>query len=197
VLLAEELVLVAVDPDRGRHPLGARAALNACLAGLLVAELTLDGGDSPLLAAAAEVAAERGRKTKAVLSHMDRGLRQRLGLGTWDAAAASLVAAGILGPAAGSLRSSHPLLNQAARDGVVARLREAAAGTFPVDVRTALVLSMCGPASLLEVVAPARAGRRAARSRIDHVLDGTEYEALAKTVRALIAEDQAAAAVVG
>jgi hypothetical protein len=197
VLLAEELVLVAVDADRGRHGTGARPALNACLAGLLVAELTLDGGDGPVLAAAAEVAAARGPKTKAILSHMDRGLRQRLGQGTWDAVAAGLVAAGILGPATGGVRPSHPVLDEAARDGVVARLREAAATTGPLDVRTGLVLSMCGPAGLLEVVAPARAGRRAARSRIDHGLDGTAYEALAKTVRVLLVEDQAAAAVVG
>ena len=41
--LAEELALVAIDPSSGRHALGLRSELNACLAGLLVAELLLDG----------------------------------------------------------------------------------------------------------------------------------------------------------
>ena len=43
MLLAEELALVAIKPDSGRHELGTRDQLNACLAGLLVAELLLDG----------------------------------------------------------------------------------------------------------------------------------------------------------
>jgi len=43
MLLAEELALVALNPDSGRHELGARDQLNACLAGLLVAELMLEG----------------------------------------------------------------------------------------------------------------------------------------------------------
>ena len=101
--LAEELALVAIDPSSGRHALGLRSELNACLAGLLITELLLDGvvevrdkGDrvvvtgkaepkSPILAAATAVVIERGPKIKAVLSHMNKGLSHRLGLGTWDA----------------------------------------------------------------------------------------------------------------
>jgi hypothetical protein len=56
---------------------------------------------------------------------------------------------------------------------------------------------MCGPARILEVVAPGKGGRKAARARIDHILDGTEHQGLAGTVRTVIAENQAAAAVVG
>ena len=90
VLLAEELALIAVDEDSGRHALGTRDQLNACLAGLLVAELVLDGAAAPgerkgtvvvtgepargpLLSAVADVIAEKGPKIKAVLSHMSRG----------------------------------------------------------------------------------------------------------------------------
>ena len=103
LLLAEELALVAVNEDTGRHALGLRTNLNACLAGLLVAELVLNGharpGDgeetlvlgggspgSPTLAAAGRVLVEKGPKIKGVLSHMDRGLTEDLGRGTWDAA---------------------------------------------------------------------------------------------------------------
>src|SRR5687767_13587112 len=104
MLLAEELALVALKPESGRHQIGTGEALNACLAGLLVAELLLDGsaglGDrddrivavpgseiarSPALAAALEVVAEKGPKMRAVLSHMSRGLKQRLGMTTYDA----------------------------------------------------------------------------------------------------------------
>jgi hypothetical protein len=44
VLPAEELALAAIHPESGRHALGVRSQPNACLAGLLVAELLLDGG---------------------------------------------------------------------------------------------------------------------------------------------------------
>jgi Golgi phosphoprotein 3 GPP34 len=111
MLLAEELALIAIDPGKGRHELGNRDQLNACLAGLLVAELVLDGvagpGDrddqvvltdarrpsSPTLRATAEVVGEKGPKIKAILPHMNRGLQQRLGSGTWDATVAGLVEA--------------------------------------------------------------------------------------------------------
>jgi len=42
MLLAEELALVARKPESGRHQIGTGDALNACLAGLLVAELLLE-----------------------------------------------------------------------------------------------------------------------------------------------------------
>ena len=109
MLLASELALLAIDPDSGRHALGIRDSLNACMAGLLIAELTLDedvergakqatvvpvdgaAPDSPVLAAALAVVAERGPKVKAILSSMSRGLDQRIGTGTWDSIIALLV----------------------------------------------------------------------------------------------------------
>ncbi len=213
MLLAEELALVAIKPDSGRHELGTREPLNACLAGLLVAELLLDGaagpGDrddrivriegrpsliSPVLAAAAEVVAEKGPKIKAVLSHMSRGLHDRVGMHTWDAVTFGLQEAGIIGPPTGGLVTRQPLLDAAARDAVVARLQAAAESDGAIEARTALVLSMTGPGHLLEVVAPQRRTRKHARDRIDHALDGSELEALGKVVRRLIKEAQAAAA---
>jgi len=212
MLLAEELALVAIRPDSGRHELGNREQLNACLAGLLVAELLLEGaagpGDrddrivriggralpSPVLAAAADIVAEKGPKMKAVLSHMSRGLQERVDMSTWDAVASGLVGAGVLGPASGGLRSRHPLIDPAARDALVGRLQTAAAGDGPLEARTALVLSMTGPAQLLEVVAPERSSRKHARNRIDHALDGSALEPYGKVVRRLIQEAQATAA---
>jgi hypothetical protein len=197
MLLAEELVLVAIDPDSGRHAFGTRDNLNACLAGLLVAELQLhDRPASPLLTAAGEVVAEHGPKMKSVLSAMSRGLDRRLGQGTWDAVVAGLVDAGIVGPEAGGLRPRHDVVDRGAREAIVERLRAGAAGDDPLDVRTALLLSMTGPAQLLELVAPERRSRKHARKRIDHALDATSLQPVAESVRKVLEEAAAAVAAV-
>jgi hypothetical protein len=208
--LAEELALVAIDPSSGRHALGLRSELNACLAGLLVAELLLDGvveiSDKPdrvmvsgkvepktkILAAATAVVIERGPKIKAILSHMDRGLGHRLGMGTWDAVVSGLVDAGVLAATHG-IRSRNEVLQPFVRDATVAALRVAAARDSALDLRVAALLSMSGPAHLLEVVAPDRATRRHARDRIDTALDATQLEQVGKIVRRLISDAASAA----
>ncbi len=135
MLLAEELALVAVKPESGRHDLGTGGQLNACLAGLLVAELVLDG---------------------------------TLDLG--DAEDRIVV----LG--------ASPTSPTAAGDG-------------PLDLGTAVALSMTGPAQPIEVVAPSRASRRHARQRIDHAPDGTHLAPVGEVVRRLIREAAAASGV--
>jgi len=212
VNLAEELALLAINPSSGRHALGLRSELNACLAGLLVAELLLDGvveiGDkddrvvvtakaepkTKLLAAATAVVIDRGPKIKAILSHMDKGLSQRLDLGTWDAVVASLVDDGVLSATHGAVRTRNDVLQQFVRDASLASLRVAVAGDTALDLRIAALLSMTGPAHLLEVVAPNRSTRRQARERIDHALDGTPLESIGKIVRRLISDAASAAA---
>jgi hypothetical protein len=210
--LAEELALVAIDPSSGRHALGVRSELNACLAGLLVADLLLDGvveivGDnadriavtgkaepkSKLLAAATAVVIERGPKIKSILSHMDRGLAHRLGMGTWDAIVSGLADAGVLGPRRG-IRSHNDVLQPFVRDATVAALRVAAASDSALDPRVAALLSMSGPAHLLEVVAPERSARRHTRDRIDSALDATPLEPVGKIVRRLISDAASSAA---
>lgn len=208
--LAEELALVAIDPSSGRHALGLRSELNACLAGLLVAELLLDGvveiggkvdrvvvtgaaePSTKILAAATAVVIERGPKIKAILSHMDRGLAQHLGTGTWDSVVSGLVEAGVLSATRRTVRSRNDVLQPFVRTATVAALRVAAAGDSALDLRAAALLSMTGPAHLLEVVAPNRSGRRQARHRIDHTLDGTTLESMGKIVRRLISDNSAA-----
>ncbi len=193
MLLAEELALIALDPDSGRHTVGTRDNLNACLAGLLMAELHLDDRpQSELLTAAEEVVAESGPKPKAILSAMSRGLDRRLGMGTWDAVVAGLVDAGVVEPTSGSLRQRNRVIDQEARDAVIARLRAAAASDDPLDVRTAVLLAMTGPAQLLELVAPDRSSRKHARRRIDHALDATSLGPIAESVRKVLADATAA-----
>lgn len=210
--LAEELALVAIDPSSGRHALGLRNELNACLAGLLVAELLLDGviqiGDKDervvvtgklapttnVLAAATAVVIEQGPKIRGILSHMDRGLTHRLDLGTWDATVAGLVEAGVLAATRGGVRPRNHMIQSFVRDATVAALRVAANGDAALDPRTAVLLSMTGPAHLLEVVAPNRSARRLARKRIDHALEGTPLESVGRVVRRLISDANSAAA---
>jgi hypothetical protein len=196
MLLAEELALVALDPDSGRHAIGIRNKLNACLAGLLIVEAQLDDPpDVPSIAAAGEVLDEAGPKLKSVLSAMNRGLVRRLGCGTWDAVVQGLVEAEIVAPADGTVRPRHRLLDAGRRDEIVDRLRAAAASDDPLPVNTAVLLSMTGPAQLLELVAPERAGRKHARRRIDHALDATSLEPVAQSVRKVLADAAAAVAV--
>jgi len=212
MLLAEELALVAINPRSGRHAVGIRSNLNACLAGLLVAELLLDDviavGDKPdrvaitgrvqpaavALAAATTVVIEKGPKVKAILSGMDRGLSRKVGQGTWDAVIGGLVDAGVVAPTTGGVRPRNKLVQAFVRDSIVASLRLAANGDADFDLRTAALLSMTGPANVLEVVAPERKGRGHARNRIDHALDGTELEPIGKVVRRLISDATATAA---
>jgi hypothetical protein len=206
MLLAEEFALVAINPKTGRHALGMRSQMNACLAGLLLGELALDGvlapgkakatlvtvdappPAEPLLAAAADVVRQRGPKIKAVLSHMDRGLGKRLDAGTWDSVVDALVRRGFVVVRSNGSQHRLTVPGEDLRFEIVGRLRAAATGDDPLDPRTALVLSMTGPGHLLEVVSPERAGRKHARRRIDHALDDIELRAVGETVRAILAE---------
>jgi Golgi phosphoprotein 3 (GPP34) len=193
MLLAEELALIALDEDSGRHAFGIRDELNACLAGLLIVEVQLsEESEIPVLKAASEVLAEAGPKLKPVLSAMNRGLERRIGYGTWDAIIEGLVAAEIVAPADGTVRPRHRIWDVERRDEIIDRLRAAAAGDDPMPVRTAVLLSMTGPAQLLEVVAPDRSTRKHARRRIDHALDATTMEPVAQSVRKVL-QDAAAA----
>jgi hypothetical protein len=197
MLLAEELALIAIDPETGRHAIGTRDNLNACLAALLIAEASLeDVHGSRVLTAAADVLAEKHGKVKAALSHMNRGLDQRLGGGTWDSVIAGLVEAGIVAADEGGLRPRNRVLESGVRDAIIDRLRRAAAGDERLPVRTAMLLSMTGPAQLLELVSPDRSGRKHARRRIDTALDDTALEPVAASVRKVLAEAAATVAAV-
>jgi Golgi phosphoprotein 3 (GPP34) len=130
-----------------------------------------------------------------LLSHMSRGLDQRLGVGTWDAVIGGLVDAGVVTPVEGGLRARYTIVDVAARVAIVERLRAAASGDQLLDARTAMLLSMTGPAQLLEVVAPDRGNRKHARRRIDNALDSTALESVGESVRRVLAEAAAAVAV--
>jgi hypothetical protein len=127
------------------------------LAGLLIVDVQLNHlPEVPIMKAASEILDEPGPKLKPVLSNMGSGLRRRLGSSTWDAVIERLVAADVVAPAEGTSRPRHRILDRDLRDEIVHRLRAAAGGDDPMPMRTAVLLSMTGPAQLLELVAPDR-----------------------------------------
>jgi hypothetical protein len=147
-----------------------------------------------ILAAATAVVIDRGPKIKAILSRMDKGMSRLFGLGTWDAVVSGLVDEGVLAATRRGVRSRNDVLQPFVRDATVAALRVAADGESTLAPRTAVLLSLTGPAHLLEVVAPNRSTRRHARDRIDTALDGTPLESIGKIVRRLISDANSAAA---
>ena len=181
MLLAEELVLLALDPD-GTLARGAsnQSAVVIGVTGALVAELALDGHldlddgrirltgtrpTDPMLAQALDnVEPHQGKKLKSRLAAIKHS--------GWTEVVDGLIERGVVGREKEPLRATrHPVLDETTHAEVLGRLRAAAAGTGEVEPRTAVILALSGPCYLLEVVAPDKAGHKHARQRIDHAVD--------------------------
>ncbi len=209
MLLAEELLLLGLDPVKGTVVNDARQELVVGLAGALVGELALSGlvdlsgkrfiavgsppGD-PLLAAAHQALAQStGRRAAAQLRGLDKGIG-----GVWSRLVDGLADRGVLGRRRDRWSwftwfpvTRHPVLQPPVREEVLERVKAAAAGEGEIEPRTAVVLALAGPSRLLEVVAPEQASRRHARLRIE---TATELTPVAPVVKKVIAEMHAAAA---
>src|SRR5690606_24029213 len=150
-----------------------RAAMNATLAGLLLAELhligraTVDAGrfphgptvtptsDAPLpsaLAAADRVVRQRGPKLRRILSSMDRGIKAQLGTGTWDTVLAGLESSGTISTDGGR-QSRITVSDPATHALIVERLRATAVEGASVNPRDAALFRALGPSNLIELVA--------------------------------------------
>lgn len=205
MLLAEELLLLALDPVKGTLVNGVRQQLAVCLSGALVGELALAGsvqlsgrrfaavGPPPAHPLLARVHGLLGRPTARRAPGQLRGLDRAVG-GVWSQLVDGLVEQGVLGRRRDRVLlftvTRHPVLQPDARSEPLERIRIAAAGDAGLEPRTAVLLALAGPARLLEVVAPERADRRHARSRIKMA---TELTPVAPVVKKVIAEMQAAA----
>lgn len=202
MLIAEELVLAALDPERGRPINSSATVLPPCLCGALVAELALSDlvrledrrfeavGEPPPSGLLREVhqvlAAGKGRRAAAQLRRLDRQVGR-----AWARLVDGLVDQGVVGrdPRGWLQVTAFPLLRPDLRTEVVVRLQVAAAGSGPLEPRTAVLLSLVGPARLLEVVADkphAHAKRR--------IAEATELTPVAEVVKKVIAEAASAAA---
>ena len=189
VLIAEELLLVALDPVKGTVPLGARTYLNVGLAGALLAELAIAGnlgikdgrivpaGDPPTDPFLAEVlvairSETRAEKARSAVKKLDKQVG-----GVWHRLVERMVAAGTLGEdKQGHLMPTrHPVLDRPRQDSVLGGVRASAAGDGPLVPRSAVLLALTGPCRLLERVAPDRSGRRHAKARIKEATDQAPF----------------------
>lgn len=203
MLLAEEFVLLALDPD-GTVARGASSQPNAAVGvtGALVTQLVqeghlaLDDGrirltgsrpSHPMLAQAVDnLAPHDGKKLKGKLSSVKHA--------GWKEVVDGMVAAGVLGREKELLRPTrHPVTNPAAHAVLLAEVRDAAAGRRPLDARTASLLALAGPCQMLEVVAPERSDRDVAKRRIAEAAEQVPVAAAVKYV----VESMQAAVVVG
>jgi hypothetical protein len=192
VLLAEDFVLLALDPD-GSLARGMSNQPNAAVGvtGALVTELALDGHldladgrirltgtrpTDPLLAQALDnVAPHEGKRLKSRLGSVKHA--------GWSEVVDAMVAAGILGRERETLRATrHPVKDPAAHAALLARVRAAATSDAPLDQRDAVLLALAGPCQMLEVVAPERADRAKAKQRIAQAAEQVPASAAVKHV---------------
>jgi hypothetical protein len=209
MLIAEMLLLVAVNDKGHVSPWSGASFLNVGLTGALLAELAMGGQltiaadgtvragatrpDDELLADVYDAIREHldGRKTRQVI----RGLSRRIG-GSLDRVVDRLAGTGVLGRDRPSILrpTQHPVIDTATHQAVLAQVRAAAAGLGPVPPDVAVVLALAGPCRLLERVAPDRSTRSQAKQRIARATADTPFApAVAKIVDELIAAVAAAA----
>lgn len=206
MLLAEQFVLLALDAD-GSPAKGYahHAAAAVAVTGALVTELTLDGHvdlsdgrirltgsrpEHPMLARALDnLAPHDGKKLKSRF-----GTIRHAG---WREVVDGMVAAGVIGreKRALLLPTRHPVSDQAAHAQFLAAIRAAAVSDAPMDTGTACLLALAGASQHLEVVAPRRADRAAAKRRINAAAEQVPAAAAVKYVIQAAAAAAAAAAI--
>ena len=190
MLIAEMLLLVAVNDEGHVSPWSGGSFLNVGLTGALLAELAVGGqltiaGDGTVRAGATrpddELLADvydavrehlEGRKAKQVI----HGLGRRIG-GSRDRVVGQLADVGVLGRERSSfLRPTrHPVIDTAAHQAVLDQVRAAAIGQEPAPPDVAVVLALAGPCRLLERVAPERSTRREVKKRIARATAETPF----------------------
>jgi hypothetical protein len=212
VLIAEMLLLVAVD-DRGHvSPWSGGSFLNVGLTGALLAELAMGGQltiagdgtvragearpDDELLADVYDAVREHlnGRKARQVI----RGLSRHIG-GSRDRIVDRLVGTGTLGRDKPSVLrpARYPVIDTATHQAVLDQVRSAATGEGPVSPDIAVVLALAGPCRLLERIAPDRSTRGQAKKRIARATAETPFApGVAQIVDELIAAVAATAAAI-
>jgi polyhydroxyalkanoate synthesis regulator phasin len=187
VLIAEEFVLMALDPDGTAARSQSAAAVG--VTGALVAELVHDGhltlddgrihltGTKPqhrlLIQALEGLKSHEGKKLKTTLGSIKHA--------GWSEVVDSMIAAGDLSRDKQAFRATrHPILDPHAQDLLLAALRGAAVGDGPLDRRMATLLALAGACRMLEVVAPKRGERKKAKQRIKEATDQVPVAAAVK-----------------
>jgi hypothetical protein len=182
MLIAEELLLIGLDPVRGSLPMGTSGYVEVGLSGALLAELVLLGavtlrdGDvvavdgpapaDPMLAEAQALVA--GAPEPVTAADAVQRLGEALQGGVRERLSMRLVEAGALAVDEGGLLSStrFPVADSAVHEEIISSARAAARGEGPLTGRQAILLSLAGPCRLLERVAPERSDHPRAKARI-------------------------------
>jgi hypothetical protein len=211
MLLAEEFVLLALDPD-GKVARGAsnQPSVAIGVTGALVTELALEGHlelaegrihltgtqpSHPRLALALEnLEPHEGKKLKSRFSSIKHA--------GWPEVVDGMVDAGIVGREKQALHATrHPPADPGAHAALLAEVRAAATGDGPLDARMATLLALSGPCQLLEVVAPRREDRKAAQRRIAEAADlvpaAEAVKHVIETIQTVVIAAATSAAVVG
>jgi hypothetical protein len=181
MLLAEEFVLLALEPD-GKVARGAsnQPYVSHGVTGALITQLALEGHldlaegrihltgtqpAHPLLAQVLEnVEPHEGKKLKSRFTAVKHS--------GWPEVVDAMIDAGVLGREKSALQPTrHPVADPAAHAALLAEVRAAATTDGPLDARLATLLALSGPCQMLEVVAPDREDRKVARKRIDEAAD--------------------------
>jgi hypothetical protein len=190
MLIAEMLLLVAINDKGYVSPWSGGPFLNVGLTGALLAELAIDGQltiardgtvragatrpDDELLADVYDAVREHldGRKTRQVI----HGLSRCVG-GSRDRVVNRLVDTGVLGRERPSILrpTRHPVIDTAAHQAVLDQVRAAATGEGPAPPDVAVVLALAGPCRLLERVAPDYGTRREAKKRMAYATAETPF----------------------
>ena len=202
VLLAEEFVLLALDPDgRPARGMSNQPAAAVGVTGALVTELTQEGHvaiddgrirlsgtrpTNPLLAQVLDnIAPHEGKRLKSRLGSVKHS--------GWSEVVDAMVASGVIGREKEPLRPTrHPVIDTAGQASLLAEVRSAASGSGRMEPRIATLLALAGPSQLLEVVAPARSDRGKAKQRI---AEAAEQVPAAAAVKYVIQSMEAAVAV--
>jgi hypothetical protein len=190
MLIAEMLLLVAVNGQGHVSPWSGGSFLNIGLTGALLADLAMGGQltiaddgtvrtgptrpDDELLADVYDAVLEHldGRKTQQVI----RGLSRHIG-GSQNRVIDRLADTGVLGRDRPSILrpTRHPVIDTATHQAILEQVRAAATGQGPIPPDIAVILALAGPCRLLERVAPDRGTRRNAKKRIAHATAETPF----------------------
>ena len=204
MILTEELLLLAIDPERGTIVNSAKQNLKVGIVGAAVAALALDGraqlrdkrfvatGSPPehpvLRDVHRELGSTRGRRAKDQVRRLDKAAG-----GVWRRTFDGLVQQRVVEERRELVVlfpvTRHPVVDVTAQRRLVGELRDAARSDGELDARVAVLLSLAGPCRLLEVVAPERSERAHAKRRIAEAADRTS---VAPVVKQVIQETQAA-----
>ncbi len=177
MLLAEEFVLLALNPD-GAPARGYSNHSDTAVGvtGALLAELNQEGhldltdgrihltGTKPshplLLQVLDNVSPHEGKKLKSRLPNIKHS--------GWSEVVDHMIEQGKLGREHHRLQPTrHPVLFLEQQAEILHRVRAAATTDCSMDDRTATLLALAGPCQLLQVVAPDRADRKFAKRRIE------------------------------